>query len=178
MYVLVFRPLRQSPVLARVVASLGLLLYLQEIVRLRFPVAGAGVTTRRPVLPEDPVRLAGTAVSQNRLLLVALVVVATVALTALYRLTRFGLATRAAAGNEKGALLLGISPDVLGAANWAIASVLAGLAVILIEPIAGLDPVATTLLVVPALAAALLGRLRSRSPSPQQQDSASACSSP
>lgn len=160
-YALVFRPLRQSPVLARVVASLGLLLYLQELVRLRFPVAGAGVNSRRPVLPEDPVRLAGTAVSQNRLLLVALVVVATAGLAALYRWTRFGLATRAAAGNEKGALLLGISPDRLGAVNWALASVLAGLAVILIEPISGLDPTTTTLLVVPALAAALLGRLQS-----------------
>ena len=40
-YGLVFRPLRQAPPLARVVASLGLLLYLQEIVRLRFPVSGA-----------------------------------------------------------------------------------------------------------------------------------------
>lgn len=160
-YVLVFRPLRRSPVLARVVASLGLLLYLQEIVRLRFPVSGAAVTQRRPVLPEDPVRLAGTAVSQNRLLLVLLVVVATVALSALYRFTRFGLSTRAAAANEKGALLLGISPDRLGTLNWALATVLAGLAVILIEPIAGLDPTTTTLLVVPALAAALLGRLRS-----------------
>jgi branched-subunit amino acid ABC-type transport system permease component len=160
-YVLVFRPLRQSPVLARVVASLGLLLYLQEIVRLRFPVAGAGVNSRRPVLPEDPVRLAGTAVSQNRLLLVALVAVATAGLAALYRLTRFGLATRAAAGNEKGALLLGISPDRLGAVNWALASVLAGLAMILIEPISGLDPTTTTLLVVPALAAALMGGLQS-----------------
>lgn len=160
-YGLIFRPLRRSPVLARVVASLGLLLYIQELVRLRFPVAGAGVNSRRPVLPEDPVRLLGTAVSENRLLLVALVVVATAGLTALYRLTRFGLATRAAAGNEKGALLLGISPDRLGALNWAMASVLAGLAVILIEPIAGLDPTTTTLLVVPALAAALLGRLSS-----------------
>lgn len=160
-YLLVFRPLRRSPVLARVVASLGLLLYLQEIVRLRFPVAGSAVTQRRPVLPEDPVRLAGTAVSQNRLLLVALVVLATIALTLLYRLTRFGLATRAAAGNEKGALLLGISPDRLGTINWAIASMLAGVAVVLIEPIAGLDPTTTTLLVVPALAAALLGRLSS-----------------
>ena len=37
-YGLIFRPLRRAPVLARVVASLGLLLYLQEIVRLRFPV--------------------------------------------------------------------------------------------------------------------------------------------
>lgn len=160
-YVLVFRPLRQSPVVARVVASLGLLLYIQEMVRLRFPVAGAGVTDRRPVLPEDPVRIAGTAVGQNRLILVALVVVATIALSLTYRFTRFGLATRAADSNEKGALLLGISPDVLGAANWALASILAGVAVILIEPISGLDPTTTTLLVVPALAAALLGRLHS-----------------
>jgi branched-chain amino acid transport system permease protein len=150
-YVLVFRPLRQSPALARVVASLGLLLYLQELVRLRFPVAGAAVTPRRPVLPEDPMRMAGTAVSQNRVLLVALVVVATAVLTLLYRFTRFGLATRATAGDEKGALLLGISPDRLGAVNWAMASTLAGVAVVLIEPIAGLDPTTTTLLVVPAL---------------------------
>lgn len=160
-YALVFRPLRRSPVLARVVASLGLLLYLSEVVRLRFPVAGSGVVTRRPVLPEDPVRLLGTAVSANRLLLLALVAVATAALGATYRYTRVGLATRAAAGNEKGALLLGISTDRLGALNWAAASVLAGIAVILIEPITGLDPTTTTLLVVPALAAALLGRLSS-----------------
>lgn len=160
-YALIFRPLRHSPVVARVVASLGLLLYISELVRLRFPVAGSGVVTRRPVLPEGPVDVIGTTVSQNRLLLVALVVVATAALTCLYRFTRFGLATRAAAGNEKGALLLGISPDRLGVANWSMASVLAGLAVILIEPIAGLDPTTTTLLVVPALAAALLGGLTS-----------------
>lgn len=160
-YLLVFRPLRQAPALARVVASLGLLLYLQEVVRMRFPTAGAGVQVRRSVLAEDPVHLFGTTVSANRLLLAGLVVIVTVVLGGLFRFTRFGLATRAAAENEKGALLLGISPDRLGAINWMLASVLAGLAVILIEPISGLDPTTTSLLVVPALAAALLGDLRS-----------------
>lgn len=160
-YLLVFRPLRQAPPLARVVASLGLLLYLQEIVRLRFPVSGASTVRRRPVLPDDPIHLLGTTVTQNRVLLLLLAVGATVALSAVFRFTRFGLATRAAAGNEKGALLLGISPDRLGAVSWAAASVLAGFAVILIEPIAGISPTTTTLLVIPALAAALLGRLES-----------------
>jgi branched-subunit amino acid ABC-type transport system permease component len=160
-FALVFRPLRRSPALARVVASLGLLLYLQEVVRLRFPVAGAAVQQRRSVLPDGPVSLLGTTVTQNRLLLAGLVLVVTAALAALFRFTRFGLATRAAAGNEKGALLLGIAPDRLGAANWALASVLAGFAVILIEPIAGIHPTTTALLVVPALAAALAGRLES-----------------
>lgn len=156
---LVFRPLRRTPALTRVVASLGLLLYLQEVVRLRFPVAGSGVASRRGVLPEGPVRALGTAVSQNRLLLAGGVVVVTAALTWVFRGTRFGLATRAAAENEKGALLVGVSPDRLGLVNWIVATVLAGLAVILIEPIAGLDPTTTPLLVVPALAAALMGRL-------------------
>ena len=160
-YVLVFRPLRQAPALARVVASLGLLLYLQEIVRLRFPVSGASVITRRPVLAEEPVALLGTTVTENRLILAGLVVLIAAVLGAAFTYTRFGLATRAAAGNEKGALLLGISPDRLASVCWAIASVLAGMAVILIEPIAGLSATTTTLLVIPALAAALLGGLES-----------------
>ena len=42
----------------------------------------------------------------------------------LFRFTRFGLATRAAAGNEKGAVLLGYSPQRLAAINWVIAAVL------------------------------------------------------
>ncbi|MGN6695108.1 MAG: ABC transporter permease [Aquihabitans sp.] len=160
-YLLVFRPLRQAPALARVVASLGMLLYIQEIVRLRFPVAGASVVTRRPVLSDEPIALFGTTVTENRLMLAGLVVAVALLLGAVFRFTRFGLATRAAAGNEKGALLLGISPDRLASVCWAVASVLAGFAVILIEPIAGLSATTTTLLVIPALAAALLGGLES-----------------
>jgi branched-subunit amino acid ABC-type transport system permease component len=160
-YLLVFRPLRQAPALARVVASLGLLLYIQEIVRLRFPVSGASVVTHRPVLGDAPVALFGTTVTENRLILAGLVVLVAALLGAVFWFTRFGLATRAAAGNEKGALLLGISPDRLASVCWAAASVLAGVAVILIEPIAGLNPTTTTLLVIPALAAALLGGLES-----------------
>ena len=160
-YWVVFRPLRRAPALARVVASLGLFLYFQEITRLRFPTAGASVVTRFPVLPEDDVRILGTGVTANRLILAALVIVVTAVLVVVFRRTRFGLATRAAAGNEKGAVLTGISPDRVGALNWMVASVLGGFAVILIEPIAGLDPSTTSLLVVPALAAALLGGLSS-----------------
>jgi branched-chain amino acid transport system permease protein len=158
---LVFRPLRAASSLARVVASLGLLVYLQEVVRLGVPASGAAGAVRSPVLPEGPVRLFGTAVGANRLWLAALAVVVAAGLGAVFRWTRFGLATRAAATNDKGALLAGLAPDRLAVAIWAGAGVLAGLSVVLIEPIAGLDPTTTPLLVVPALAAALLGGLRS-----------------
>jgi branched-chain amino acid transport system permease protein len=160
-YWLLFRPLRRAPALARIVASLGLMLYLQESMRIRFPTSGAAVVTRHPVLPEAPVRFLDTSVTQNRLLLALLVIIVTVVLWAVFRFTRFGLMTRAAAGNEKGALLIGIPSDRVALVNWVIASVITGLAVILIEPIAGLDPATTSLLVMPALAAALLGGLSS-----------------
>ncbi len=158
-YWLVFRPLRSSHALARVVASLGLFLYFQEITRLRFPTAGATAVVRFAVLPEGTVRIFGTGVGANRFILAGMVLAVTAALSLVFHRTRFGLATRAAAVNEKGAVLSGISPDRMALVNWMVASVLAGFAVILIEPIAGLDPATTSLLVVPALAAALVGGL-------------------
>lgn len=160
-WALVFRPLRTAPPLARVVASLGLLLYFQEITRIRFPTAGASTVRRFPVLPDDPIRLLGTAVSANRLLLAGLVIGTTVALSAVFRRTRFGTAVRAVATSEPGAVLSGISPARTAAPVWMLASILAGFAVVLIEPIAGLDPTTTPLLIVPALAAALVGGLAS-----------------
>jgi branched-chain amino acid transport system permease protein len=160
-HLLVFRPLRSASVLARIVASLGLFLYFQELIRNRFPTAGAAVITRFPVLPDGPVEILGIGVSANRLWLAAIVIAVAAALAAVFRWTRFGLVTRASAESDKGALLIGLRPDVVAAANWALATVLAGFAVVLIEPIAGLDGATTSLLVVPALAAALVGRLTS-----------------
>ena len=157
----VFRPLRSAPPLARVVASLGVFLYMQEITRLRFPTAGATAVTRLPVLPEQTVHVLGIGISANRLLLAGIVLVVTAILVVVFHRTRFGLATRAASGDETAAVLAGISPDRVAAPNWMVATALAGFAVILIEPIAGLDPATTSLLVVPALAAALVGGLSS-----------------
>ena len=96
-YVLIFRPLRRAPALARVVASLGLFLYLQQMVQLRFAVTGAAVQTHRQVLSEAPVHLLGTTVTTNRLILAGLVNVVTCVRGVIYRVTRCGPATRAAA---------------------------------------------------------------------------------
>lgn len=160
-YLLVFRPMRRAPALGKVVASLGLFLYLLALADMRTSGRGAAVAKPESLLPSGVVRLAGLDIPQDRLWLAVIVIVATAALTAVYRLTRFGIATRAAAENETGAVLLGYSPDRLAALNWMLATILAGAAVILIAPIAGLDPSNTSLLVVPALAAALLGGFRS-----------------
>lgn len=157
---LLVRPLRHADEVARIAGTLGLLLYLQELVRLRFPPSSAGATVRRPVLPEGSVEVLGATVGRSRLLLVVVAVALGAALTVVYDRTRFGLASRAAAENELGARVVGRSPAVYGAAAWSIAAVVAGAIAVLAEPVIGLGPT-TPLLVVPALAAALPGGLRS-----------------
>jgi branched-chain amino acid transport system permease protein len=155
-YLLVFRPLRGAPALAGLVASVGLMATLQALIVLRF---GGSDRPVGAILPSEPIALFGSDVPRDRLLLAAIVVGAAAVLWAVYRFTRFGLASRAASDDRTGVALLGWSPDRLAAVNWVVASVLAGLGAILAAPVTGLHPVTTSLLVVPALAAALVGRL-------------------
>jgi len=156
-HALVFRPLRNAPALARVVASVGLLVALQAIVVLRFEVSRPVA----PILPNRPITLMGAVVPLDRLLLALAVVAVTVVLWAVYRFTTFGLASRAMADDPATTALLGQRTGRLASVNWVIASVLAGAGGILVAPLTGLNPGTYTLLVVPALAAALVGRLSS-----------------
>ena len=155
LHFLIFRPLRFAPPLAKVVASVGLLIVFQAVIQLRF-----GGTTQLPkkILDDEPRHFFGDIViPQNQLILALLVIALAAVLYALFRFTRFGLATRAAAENEKGAIVLGFSPDFLAGANWVLATVIVGLFGIIVSPITTLDPISVPLLIVPALGAALLG---------------------
>lgn len=157
----VFRPLRHAPPVAKVVASLGVFLYLLAVADQRIGAQGAAVGNRTPILPDDPVHLAGMTIPADRLWLAGLVLLTTLVLSVVFRFSRLGLATRAAAENEKAAILVGLSPERLAGVWWMVAAALAGAGVVLIEPFAGLSPGNTSLLIVPALAAALLGRFSS-----------------
>ena len=159
---LVFRPLRHAAPLGKVVASVGLLLYLQGVALINY---GTSFPQPRSVVPDEVMQNflgLGKPFTRNTLYAVGFTILLGLVLWAGYRFTRFGLATRAAAGNEKGAVLLGYSPQTLAAVNWVIASVTATLAVIIVGPIQGtLTPIGLSALIVPALAAALIGGLRS-----------------
>ena len=139
-YALVFRPLREAPTVAKVVASLGLFLYLLGITDQRLGSQGAALAKPEAILPSTVIEVAGVQIPADRLWLLGLVAVATAVLAVVFQRTRFGLATRAAAESEKGAVLLGHSPVRLAAINWMIASMLAGAAVIFIAPIARARP--------------------------------------
>jgi branched-chain amino acid transport system permease protein len=95
-------------------------------------------------------------------LIIALVAVAAaVVFWALYRFTRFGVATRAATDNERAAILLGHSPQRLALINWALGSALAGFAGILLATLVQLTPGFYTELMIVVVAAALLGGFQS-----------------
>jgi branched-chain amino acid transport system permease protein len=155
----VLRRLRTSSPLAKLVASLGLFLTIQAAVVLEF---GGNGQPAPAVLPSgSSVRMFGINLPSDHLVLTGIVLLVAVFLAAVYRFTPFGLATRAAAESETGALLAGLSPGWISLANSVLAAMLAGALGVLVAPLSQLDPVTIPTAVVPALGAALLARFTS-----------------
>jgi ABC-type branched-subunit amino acid transport system ATPase component/ABC-type branched-subunit amino acid transport system permease subunit len=157
LHLLVFRPLREAPPLARAVASLGVLVVLQGTLAIR---QGTNPVSVRPIFPVDRWELGSATILSDRFYLALSVVGLAVVLTIGFRYTRFGLLTRAAAESQTGAYVSGASPDRIALVNWMLGAVVAGIAGILIAPVSPLTPVTYTLFVVPALAAAVVGRFQ------------------
>ncbi|MEV0355611.1 branched-chain amino acid ABC transporter permease/ATP-binding protein [Nocardia sp. NPDC050697] len=157
-YVVVFRPLRKAPPVARAVASLALMILLVAVAAKQVGTNSIGV---KAIFPVDIWTVGELRIPQDRIYFGISIVVLALVLAALYRFTRFGLATRATAESEEGAYVSGLSPDRIAAGNWMIGSAVAGLAGILIAPIVPLSPIGYSLFIVPALAAAIIGRFSS-----------------
>lgn len=158
MELLAFRPLRTASPLAKLAASLGILLVAQAAVLLAF-----GTETKSPptVLPTGTVKVLGATIPIDRFILAGIVVFAAAALAALYRWSRFGLATRAASEDEQSAILVGLSPNTLSMANTLLACTVAGALGVLASSLISLDATTLPLQIVPALGAALFARFTS-----------------
>jgi branched-subunit amino acid ABC-type transport system permease component len=98
LYGLVFRPLRSAPPVAKAVASIGVMLLIQAVLAAR---AGTAPVSVKPILPNGTLDWAGSRIPGDRLWFAAVVVVLTVVLALVFRLTKFGLAARAAAESER-----------------------------------------------------------------------------
>ena len=157
-YLLIFRPLRNHRPVAKAVASIGLMGLLTAVVTYQ---VGTEVILVNPIFPQNHVSFLGVDISVDRLLLAGTIIGLGIVLTVLFRFTRFGLATRASAETEVGALVSGLSPDRIALVNWIISFIVCGLAGILIAPLVPLQPGTYTLFIVPALAAAVVGRFHS-----------------
>jgi len=162
-HLVVMQPLRQASPVARVIATLGVLTIISEVILLRY-----GSTQFIVPLPlsSTPVQLAGdVVVAKQNLTLVGIAVTATAVLVAVMARTRLGYAITAAAEHARAAAALGWSPQLLSALTWLTGGALAGAA-------GALFPATSTgfmsvpqmsVLIIGTLATALLAEFRSYS---------------
>ena len=158
-HVLIFARLRTAPPLAKVVASVGVMITLQAVLAIDYGTQGR---PRRALLGSGTSEVFGATIPDERLWATALIIIGGAALAMWFRLSMTGLAVRAAAENERFASLARLSPTRLSRLTWVLSTVFTTVALILagtITPVLG--PFTWTLLVVPALAAALVGRFTS-----------------
>ncbi|MGH8981671.1 MAG: ABC transporter permease [Acidimicrobiales bacterium] len=150
------RPLRRQPPLAKLVATLGVLLSAQAAIVLAF---GQTAKPQPSVLPAGNISLYGATIPDYDIWIACIVAALTIALACAYRWTRFGIGTRAAAENEAFATLYGLSPNRYAMANTILMALAMGMVGLLSASINEPDPTSLILLIVPGLAAAMFGRL-------------------
>jgi sulfate-transporting ATPase len=150
----VMRRLMGAAPIARIIATLGIMLIIESAAGLHY---GALFVLVPQFLPAKQLHFAGVSVLSDRLILFGIGLLVTLVLDLTQRRWLVAVATRAAAENDLAASTLGWSPNALASVNWAIGGALACLAGALIAPLSGLLVTNMVLLVVPALAAALLG---------------------
>ncbi|MEM9748035.1 MAG: ABC transporter permease [Actinomycetota bacterium] len=157
-YRFVIRPMRFSPKVTMVVATVGITIVLQALAVRSF---GSQAVRTPSLLPRGTIEVLGSTVPVDRFYVVGIVLLIAVVARFVETKTIFGLATRAAFLNEKGAILLGFDPNRLGLLNWLIGSTIGSVVGILATSLGGINPFSFSLFVVPALGAALAGRLTS-----------------
>lgn len=134
---LIMRPMLGEPVLSVVLVTVGLAVVLRSIVTIvwgasphKFEVAGA----------DDIVSLGGIGLRVSQLGVLGALLLAVAGFWYFLGHSRFGVAMRAVAADEKTARLMGVSTARVQAVAWASASGLAGLAGALFAVIYGLTP--------------------------------------
>jgi ABC-type branched-subunit amino acid transport system ATPase component/ABC-type branched-subunit amino acid transport system permease subunit len=157
-YYLVMRPMKQSSPLARVVATLGVQVILVSAAEIKY---GENVLSVRSFLPTSSIHIGSGVVTADKLILFIFGLVLTGVLWWVYRATSFGRIATAISENELAAASCGRSPDAIAGINWLIGGALAGLTGAAIAPITFLQPSSLNELILPALAAALLGSFSS-----------------
>ena len=146
--------LANAPLLTQIVVTLGLYMFLQGVLGMIFgynPRPMANSVTMAPVI------LGGLVLRPQDVVQLALLLILSAALAALFGATKLGLGMRAITENAYAARLMGIPVgNVLGTA-WGIGVLLAAVAAILAAPTTSVTPNMMDTIVVYGFVAAILG---------------------
>ena len=151
--------LRRTSLLTRLIATLSAMSAIYGLIVVLW---GEDKGQPDSYLPTRNVTLVGDLrIGQDRLILIGLVAALAVVLRLVYSKTLFGLATSAVAENRRVAASAGWSTSTIEVVNFTLAGVLSATAAIFLAPIITLHVAVLTTMVLPALAAALVGRFSS-----------------
>ncbi|TWB58334.1 amino acid/amide ABC transporter membrane protein 1 (HAAT family) [Rhizobium sp. ERR 922] len=122
-----------------------------------------GELPRRLQFPTDQmfISLFAVRLTFTRIIAIILAVVMVIAITLLLTRTRLGLDMRALANDRDLSAMLGVRILYTETAAWIMTGIFAGLAGLLLADLVRLQGTFLTLLVIPAIAAAILGQLQS-----------------
>jgi branched-chain amino acid transport system permease protein len=154
---IVFKPLRDAPVLSHIVVFIGLFAILNSVAGFLWDYTIKSFPSPFPKAPLFGNTLIGT----HEIGMLGVTLAMLVLLYLFFRSTRLGLAMRAAAANPQSARLVGIRVGWMVALGWGMAAAIGAVAGMMIAPIVFLDPNMMLGILLYGLAGAVLGGLTS-----------------
>jgi branched-subunit amino acid ABC-type transport system permease component len=150
----VMRSLSTAPTLTLIIVTIALFTVITGLAGDLFSQQQEAVPS---VFPQGLHSVGGVNFSNDQLGIFVVTALLAVALAVFFRYTTLGVAIRATADSREVARLLGIDANRVAGFSWAVGSMLAGIAGILISPSRGLDSVSLAGLIVYGFTAALFG---------------------
>src|SRR5438270_4928841 len=152
------RPLRRQGPTAQTVGTVAAFGVITALVG---KVWGTAALRAPTVFPNGGIGVSGSTLRWGQLGIFVTACIASVAIYALFRSTRLGMAMRAAAENRRAASLMGINPDRTTMIAWAMGGGLAGITGVMLAAVTNLHPYTLSLQMLPAFVAALIGGMTS-----------------
>jgi len=149
-----YAPLRRRPPMSVVIATLAAAIVIRGLIAV-----WQGSTPKSLPTPvgNRTVHIFGAPVSQQRIVIIVISAIAVVALLLAFQRTAFGRQLRALAADPETAKLQGVRTRLIAVVAFGLSALLAGLAGILVSPLASLDLDFGFSLMISAFAAAVLG---------------------
>ena len=161
LYVVLFRFLRNSSPLIKLVATIGLSVSLPPIADMTMGTQSITAAPGLGLSTDAPYHFLGSPVTTDQVITYGFVLFVVIAGAAVLRFTNAGLRVRAMVGSEAMTSLSGTSPERVSVCVWAVSAMLAGAAGVLVAPTNGLTAAGMTTLMAAAFAAVIAARLRS-----------------
>jgi branched-chain amino acid transport system permease protein len=120
-----YRPLRNAPRLAPLITALGMSILLQALAMMIWK---PNVKSFPTLLPTDPYFIGDAVITPTQIMVLVVTVISLAVLMYIVHYTRIGRAMRATAENPRVAALMGVKPDSVISATFALGAVLAAIA--------------------------------------------------